>query len=286
MIVQTCFAALLLPVWLQTAQASPSLKPVSDLATEFGRVKVDEADLAAAIAEGNAARAAARAVLGLPDARFEIVEAEASDAAWGSETREGRPLYSWAFRKSADGRSMPPPSFLLRHEIGHDLFIRYLVPSTRNGQYGGDAPDWLDEMAAIAFEGEALRAGRRGAAVRYIREKRLIPLGRFLEMQHPEAAAGPVPASFGKQFPLRDPSSPETELFYMMASSFYDYLVERTGETAIVAELAAEYRRGGRLDLWLVRRVGLSPSRKGIARLEVDFRHWIAADPRYRGGQK
>jgi hypothetical protein len=253
--------------------------------TEFGRLQVDKGDGDTALAEGNAAFAAATRILSLPNARFVIVEAGSTDATWGSKTTDGLPIYPWAFRSSADARAMPPPAFLLRHEIGHDLFIRYLVPSTKDGQYGGDAPDWLDEMAAIAFEGDVLRTTRRRSTARQEPGKRFIPMARFLTMRHPEAAAGPIRSSAGETYPLRDPASIETGLFYATASAFHDYLLSRTGNPAIIAELASAVRRGAAVDQWLLARVHL-PAPRGVAALEADFGHWIESDPRYSDVRK
>ncbi len=244
-------------------------------------MQVDAESAEAAIEEGEAAQSAARNILALPDARFAIVDADYSAARWGDQSPDGTPIYVWRFRKNSNSRAMPPPPYLLRHEIGHDLFIRYLVPSTRSGQYGGDAPDWLDEMAAVVFEGEALRASRRRAAVRYLRAESLIPLQRFLTMTHPEMEAGSIPPSSDQHATVFDAVSEETPKFYAMAWAFYDFLVSRTGNVAIIAELAAALRNGENLERWLLARTGHRGN--SVEALSAEFLAWIASDVRYGG---
>ncbi|MBX3560177.1 MAG: hypothetical protein KF780_00030 [Sphingomonas sp.] len=274
------------PFLLFAALIDPERSPASVLSrtpTSFGHVQVDAADVAAAIVEGEAAHVTARTVLGLADVRFDIVEAQDSPRRFGERSSEGVPTYVWPFRQSADGRSQPPPAYLLRHEIGHDLFIRYLVPSTGSSQYGGDAPDWLDEMAAIAFEGEPLRSLRRRSIVHVAQEGKLIPLHRFLNMVHPEMAAGSIPDTDGRLGAAFDPASDETASFYAMAAAFYEFLVARTENAAIIADLAAVVRRGEPVEPWLLARTGYADAARGIDALDRDFQNWIASGAGYGG---
>lgn len=250
----------------------------------FGHVHVDADDLKIAIREGGAAHSAASDVLALFAVQFDIIDARYSSARWGSLSSNGNPTYVWQFKKDPDSRSIPPPAYLLRHEIGHDLFIRYLVPSTKNDQYGGDAPDWLDEMAAVAFEGEELRTVRRRATVRYASEKKLIPLQRFLTMTHPEMEAKSIPAASDRQVTVFEAVSDDTPIFYAMASAFYDFLVTRTKNPAIIAELAGAVRNGKPLEQWLLARTGHGDQTSGIQALNTDLLAWIASDTRYGGG--
>ena len=252
--------------------------------TAFGYVDVDAESAESATEERNAAYRSAGSVLNLADARFGIVDSDYTTSRWGDRSPDGLPVYVWTFRKSSTNRTLPPPVYLLRHEIGHDLFVRYLVPSTKRDQYGGDAPDWLDEMAAVAFEGEALKAIRRRAAVRYAREAKLIPLQRFLTMVHPEMAKGSIPTSSGQLAPVFEARSNETLQFYSTATAFYDFLVIRTKSAAIIAQLAAAFRDGENLDQWILARTGYEERENGIEALNADFLTWIACDPDYGGG--
>lgn len=251
----------------------------SSIDTIFGTVRVDAEYLEAATGEGEAAHRAAGHVLGLQNLRFHIVEAGYTSLGWGDLAPDRVPVYAWRFKKRADDQP-PPPSYILGHEIGHDLFIRYLVPSTKADQYGGDAPDWLDEMAAVAFEGEKLRSTRRRAAVRYAREGKLIGLERFLTMNHPEMKEGSLTDAADGEMKAFEPASDDTPKFYAMASAFHDFLVDRTMNPAIVAELAEVVRKGQPLEHWLLTRTG---HKSGIAALNADFERWIASDARYGG---
>lgn len=249
----------------------------------FGHIEVAAIDVETALREGRAAQAAARDVLLLPHARFGITARSHRKAQWVSIASNGSPIYSWAFGNAAPGGRPVPPSHALRHEIGHDLFIRHLVPSSRDGQYGGDAPDWLDEMAAIAFEGADVTAMRRREAARLAKSGTLIPMDRFLTMVHPELTDLPASAaaSDGPAYRIRLAASADTPRFYAMTRAFYDYLVARTGSPAVVAELAGVFRRGERLDAWILAR---SSSRDGSASLETldaELRSWIQSDSRY-----
>lgn len=254
--------------------------------TAFGYIHVDPENVQTATQEGEAAYLAARSILALPDVRFGIVDSDYTSHRWGDVSSDGVPIYIWVFRKSSGSKVLPPPAYLLRHEIGHDLFVRYLVPSTKRGQYGGDSPDWLDEMTAVAFEGEAQRAMRRREAVRHAREGKLIPLGRFLTMVHPEMVAEPRgPASSEQPFSVREAVSDETPQFYSMAAAFYDFLVSRTENSAIIAELAGAFRNGEPLDRWLLARTGYEGREEELHLLNADFLAWIASDKRYGGSQ-
>lgn len=249
----------------------------------FGHVEVAATDVETALREGRAAQAAARDVLLLPHARFGITARLHGKARWVRIASDGSPIYSWAFGNAApDGRPVPP-SHALRHEIGHDLFIRHLVPSSREGQYGGDAPDWLDEMAAIAFEGADVTAMRRREAARLAKSGTLIPMDRFLTMAHPELTESPASAvaSSGPAYRIRLAASSNTPRFYAMTRAFYDYLVARTGSPAVVAELAGVFRRGERLDAWVLTRSGQRNGSASLGALEADLRSWIQSDARY-----
>lgn len=275
-------AATALSLSLSSASAHAPAEYPPETSAVFGRVRVYPRHLSAAIAEGTAAHLAARRILALPDARFDIAEAATTTARWGDVSPSGDPIYVWRFA-SPDGRVIPPPAYLLRHEIGHDLFVRYLVPNTRRDQYGGDAPDWLDETAAVAFERDDLRATRRRAAARYAGQGTLIPLARFLTMIHPEAATSVATPDDGTTRAF-EATSEDTAKFYAMAGAFHDFLVARTGNRAVVADLAAVVRHGDPLAPWIIDRTGHRRARRGLRAVEADFVAWIAIDARHGGG--
>ena len=80
----------------------------------------------------------------------------------------------------------------LSHELGHKWFInRYphsdMVQTAH--AYGGWAPDWLDEAAAIAMESDNGKQRRR-LRFNNLEPDARIPLPEFLTMVHPAAQAG------------------------------------------------------------------------------------------------
>jgi hypothetical protein len=107
-------------------------------------------------------------------------------------------------------------------------------------------------------------------------------LQRFLTMIHPEAAAGTIPPASDRPVAF-EPASKDTPQFYDMAFAFYDFLVARTKNPAIVAELAAVFRKGKPLQPWILARTGHV---NGIQALDADFKAWIASDPRYAAGPR
>ncbi|UYY57150.1 hypothetical protein [Sphingomonas sp. S2-65] len=282
------FAAAIATLVLSTSAAPSNSTGVVRTKTDFGYIQVDSEYARVAKEEGDAASRAARDILAISNVRFEIIDASCTNRKWGDLSVSGTPVYVWRFRsdvsKDPHQRSQAPPAYLLRHEIGHDLFIRYLVPSTKTGQYGGDAPDWLDEMAAVAFEGESLRANRRRLAVQYAKNKQLIPLSKFLTMTHPEMLEGTLPLAVDKRTTAFEPTSSETPQFYVTASAFYDFLVVRSQSPAIIAEAAAVVRRGKSLEQWLLTRTGHGGSASDLEALNTDFLSWIASDARYGRG--
>jgi hypothetical protein len=241
--------------------------------TGFGYVLVAPEDIPAAIDEGYATRLAARKVLLLKNVTFAVVEEGSGDFQWGA-TQDGFKTYTWTFPHGSRRFKPRPAITLLRHEVAHDLFARHLVPTTSEDQYGTDAPDWLDEMAAVAFEGVDQRLSR----TRDARSKGLLTLPSLLRMAHPELGA-PVVREAGQTFAAGPVSSDQTIPFYATVSCFYEFLSEKTGNEGIVAELAAAFKREESLELWLLGRLGYSKRRQSLEQMDGDFRRWFAGRP-------
>ncbi|WP_394664500.1 hypothetical protein [uncultured Sphingomonas sp.] len=246
---------------------------------DFGYVLVDPRDVSSAVDEGKAVQDAAKRVLELSAIRFAVVEEGSFGTSWG-QMKNGYVVYPWPFPNGLRKRTSRPAIKVLRHEVGHDLFQRYFVPKSRIDQYGTDAPDWLDEMAAIAFEGPGEQAERRRNIRSGIAQGTLLPLSRLLSMVHPEF--GPS-SSLGKNAIIvtSSPTSGDTILFYLTIQAFYDFLRSQTGSDAIVVEIAAAFRRGDDLTMWIARRVGIDTGVGCLERLDDRFLQWLTADPRY-----
>lgn len=240
--------------------------------TEFGYVLVDHRDLEAAIKEGNAVRSRAKSVLGLENAQFAIVEEGSGDSRWAGLDSSGFVVYPWPFPHGARRFKPRPAIHVLRHEIAHDLFARHIVSTSTTNQYGTDAPDWLDEMAALAFESNrGLQSYRRSA-----KEVGLLSLEVVLRSPHPEFGA-PVSVEPGQTFSSGSPSSFQTIPYYATICIFHDFLVERTGNEGVVLDLASAFNRDENLEIWILNRLGYSAQNNQIRQLDEDFKAWFSA---------
>jgi hypothetical protein len=239
--------------------------------TGFGYVSVAPEDVPAAIEEGYAAQLAAEKIFLLKNVTFAVVEEGSGDFRWGG-TKDGLKTYTWTFPHGPRRFKPRPAITLLRHEIAHDLFER-LVPTTSDDQYGTDAPDWLDEMASVAFEGIDQRLSRKRDA----ESSGLLTLTTLLRMTHPERGA-PRVREAGQAFAAGPASSDQTIPFYATVSCFYEFLSEKTGHRGIVSELADAFKRGENLELWLLNRLGYD-RRKSLDQMNADFLRWFAGKP-------
>jgi hypothetical protein len=239
--------------------------------TGFGYVLVAPEDVPAAIKEGDAAKLAAEKIFLLKNVTFAVVEEGSGDFRWGG-TKDGFKTYTWTFPNGPQRFKPRPAITMLRHEIAHDLFER-LVPTTSSDQYGTDAPDWLDEMASVAFEGVDQRLSRKRDA----KSNGLLTLTTLLRMTHPERGA-PVVREAGQAFASGSVSSDQTISFYATVSCFYEFLSEKTGNEGIVAELADASTRGKNLELWLLNRLGYD-ERQSLDQMNAHFLRWFAAEP-------
>ena len=248
------------------------------LKTDFGYVAVHHLDVQAAITEGDAAKDAAQSVFLLPNITFAIVE-EGCKEAFQQTVPGDFVVHTWPFPNGSRRQGPRPRTNVLRHEIGHDLFSRHLVPKTREDQYSTDAPDWLDEMAAIAFEGIDQQINRRQMARIDADRTGLLPLSRLMDMTHPEHGTV-VSVPQGRTFAVARPASPDTLPFYSTVFAFHEFLIERTGRRSIVAELASAFRDGEVLDRWIVKRIGRDDIGT-VEELNTAFLSWFEQDPRY-----
>lgn len=229
---------------------------VTALEAEFGTVLAStRADAQAGIDAGETALAAAKRYLAFDPPRWAIVDRSLSPELLPEACG---PVFDWRFGPEL-------PAHVLPHEIGHDVFIRYLVPRSRVDEYGGGAPDWLDEMAAMAFEPAEGVAMRRGEAQRFARRGALVPLSRLLSMKHPEWSARRADGTV--QGPAGQPLSAETPAFYATVRALFDFLVDRSGRDDVVAELARAYRAGQPLNRWIL----AASSRKDLTDIDAEL---------------
>lgn len=249
--------------------------------TDFGYLQLAPRDVDRAAEIGRAVQLMAREILGIADVRFLIVDRRHSKWRWGDTTSRGLPVYPWRFANGAVPVGQPPDD-ILAHEIGHDLFRRHVVPGTRPGQYGTDAPDWLDEAVAIAFEDAEQKAVRRCEAFRHLKSGTLISIDRYLTMEHPDLAATPADAGQSRDFASSPSVSALTPVFYAMSLAFFEYLADRTGSTSILGDIGRMARKGEAPDRWIKIKIAGTHSENSAAILNQDFVTWLSADARYR----
>lgn len=250
--------------------------------TDFGYVRFAAGDIARATEIGMEVHRTALDVLGI-DVRFAMVDRALTKSDWGDTTTLGVPVYPWTFANGVVDLSVQPPDHILAHEMGHDLFRRHLVPSSQPNQYGTDAPDWLDEAVAIAFESADQKAERRCDTYRHLAAGTLISLDRFLDMDHPDLEPSPsaVDGNRKEDFALEISVSPDTPAYYAMSFAFHEYLVDRLGSRSVLGEIARAFVSGAGLEGWIIHRAKFPLPVKNIVQMERDFLSWIRSHQSY-----
>jgi hypothetical protein len=196
---------------------------------------------------------------------------------------------------AAEKSSLEPKA--IRHEIAHLLFMHSVWPSTaeRGEQYGGDAPDWLDEAAAVIAESARMTERRRQAFRELARSGRTIPLAEYLRMEHPVFAGGDFQELIDQARAQAEAggaavvsaSLPAERLeraraFYAQTRVFTDYLVARKGNERVLADIAGAMRSGLSFEEWLSTAGPDDGLPVELEALERDFLVWheLAAEGR------
>jgi hypothetical protein len=191
------------------------------------------------------------------------------------------------------------------HELGHMWLIQAFwgerrAPGDRaTGHYGGPAPDWLDEAAAIAMEDDMLTAPRRT----HFREMvdggaagGIAPLQSFFAMAHPLAGVGALARSdaagrgdgtsqvmvlTGEEVQRRLGVGPQAgPNFYAQSRVVADFLLDRSGNPRILAEIAQALAGGATIETWLASSGAANRLAPSLAGLESQWQAWI--DQQYR----
>ena len=177
----------------------------------------------------------------------------------------------------------------LAHELGHLWFIsQFPDPSGavgNNHAYGGWAPDWLDESAAILMENAVLRDQRR-EALKELDPDQLIPLETFFMMEHPLAQAAKnlvkdqtqkgnqqvvfLTGEEADKF-LKESGQDDAGNFYSQVAGFAQYMIETTGDKTIFAKIAAHLSKGSNVSNW----IETSPHFKNLAQLDSAWQAWV-----------
>jgi len=180
----------------------------------------------------------------------------------------------------------------LSHELGHLWFINSFpapdsLPDAGRG-YGGWAPDWLDEMAAVLLENEALTQRRR-LAFSKLGGDDLFPFEEFFQMEHPSYATAEAlrekyqngVARGGAQAIILSGDEAQEFLaesetdapvnFYLQTRGLADYFTETTQDPTVFSDLATHFSQGGNIETWLVTRSDLPNT---VEALETAWHDW------------
>lgn len=184
----------------------------------------------------------------------------------------------------------------LAHELGHEWFTTYLWPATKGDQYGGDAPDWLDELAAIVTEppADAARNAQAMAALAGMAPCRLAPL---FAATHPMLAAARKQAGSETRtkegekqqvvtFTMRaNGAGPDNPLvFYGQIRALARFIMEKAPKPeGIFGRLARALKAGRNFGDWLIAE-GLAKATDPRTAEEEFETAWCAAEGWNRNG--
>ena len=192
---------------------------------------------------------------------------------------------------------------VIAHEACHTRFIKaYAFSSAESGgaqsHYGGSAPDWLDETAAILCEDAKTTADRRRQFALQRQGKfqgRIWPMRHFLEMAHPlaqedahllteakkEAAAeGRSDGAFKITIYKGDEAkaligNSNAPSFYLQARVFADFLIETTKTENVFGSIAEGYAAGRTFNDWLAENGAANGLPTDIAAFEAKWEAYL-----------
>ncbi len=242
---------------------------------------------------------------GLEDSVRRATEAQLQGNGISAEQREAAVAAAIAQVRGRRSDRLLTSYSAVAHELGHMWLIqafwgdRAAGSGQGAGHYGGPAPDWLDEAAAIAMEDEILTAPRRS----HFREMAnkgasggIAPLQSFFAMAHPLAglaalaSSGAAPGGDGKsrimvltgeEVQRRLGVGPEAgPNFYAQSRAVADFLLERSGNPKILGEIARSLAGGATIEQWLAAGGAANRLEPSLAGLERQWRTWI--DQHYR----
>lgn len=180
----------------------------------------------------------------------------------------------------------------IRHEIAHLLFLSKIWPSSpgNSQQYGGDAPDWLDEAAAVVAESDDMTNNRRRHFRKLTQAGGVIPLDEYLVMTHPVFAGGDFQTLIDQAreqaaaggAAIVAASLPGEQLeraraFYAQTRVFADYLLARSGNERVLLDIARSMRGGMTFQHWLATSSQAAGLPGNLHALELDFTAWAGA---------
>lgn len=178
----------------------------------------------------------------------------------------------------------------LPHELGHSWFIKAFWPgatSKSGDHYGGPAPDWMDETAAVLMESDELTERRRTQFAAIYRgtdaeaRTRLLDLAGFLSGGHPALPRLDLPRASGNAVNVLTGEEAARVAraagsFYLQARLFADYVLDRSGDPATFRGAADAFAVGKDSAGWLAASGARLHLPSDIAALQRDWEHWLA----------
>lgn len=187
------------------------------------------------------------------------------------------------------------------HEFCHLWLIHefgFKMATGENRHYGGDAPDWLDETAAVLCESDTLTSDRRmqmGMLRKGVLPWKLWTLAEFTSVAHPlaqkeaqllQGGAQKHAASSNEkgQGYFRRLSGDEAKdfigstnapAFYVQARAFADFLVEKSGRPDIFAEIANAATKQISFESWLKKEGKRANLPESMDELQVQWEDWL-----------
>lgn len=181
----------------------------------------------------------------------------------------------------------------LKHEIGHLLFMKTFWPekNTHKGgaHYGGPAPDWLDEVAAILLENDELTKGRREHLFALIDQQSLVPLSKLFSMDHPMKKSKALAEKIAQRGQKKGDSitliqgAEATKLagdaanFYTQNRGLIDFLLETSKQPLIFADITKHMANDKSMDDWLKERGKAFHLASDMNGLQAQWDAWLQA---------
>lgn len=193
---------------------------------------------------------------------------------------------------------------VLAHELGHMFFIRSFWPEedmsivepnpAQINRYAGPGPDWLDEMAAVLMENEVLTASRTTLLSSMSDAddfSDMWDMATYFNMTHPafeqarrliaarqntaegRARGGVVILSREDAAANSDGRNPV--MFYSQSRGFADYMIEKTGNERIFADIARYVAAGNGMVEWLAAEGHVYELPTTLDTLEQNFKQWL-----------
>lgn len=190
----------------------------------------------------------------------------------------------------------------LAHELAHFWFAHgYWHEDAADPndpkQYGGPAPDWLDEIAAVLAENETLTLGRKRGLAKVLAKSStevLWPLSEYFTMEHPSlnllnqqrarkherndksthTTIKLITADEVKKLSKKTGVRPAGN-FYLQSRAFADFLIETSGDERIFASIAHHIAKGGTMENWLSNIGALHGLPETVQNLEAVWKSWL-----------